>query len=183
MQKVSKKENTTKIFLKLSFFGNISVCVVAVKAVYWGPGPVSGVSCCDSLGSTSRRAAAAAASDQLSSRLRTAFEIYRMPHKFPAKLEKDRTTSFRTTLYCWNVSFRFKISFEMSCAVGPFEAWISSVLWPIIKTHLWSVLLRSIARSSVRLTMGYNLGIGNTVTMKSPSCRRFRAFLFLLLNT
>ena len=54
VQKVSKKENTTKIFLKLSFFGNISVCVVAVKAVYWGTGPVSGVSCCgDSLESTS----------------------------------------------------------------------------------------------------------------------------------
>ena len=100
VQKVSKKENTTKIFLKLSFFGNISVCVVAVKAVYWGTGPVSGVGCCcDSLGSTSRRAGAAAASKSAAathSELRTAFEIYSRPHKFPAKLEKEKIPSFWT---------------------------------------------------------------------------------------
>ena len=35
VQKVSKKENTTKIFLNQSFLGSIAVCVAAVKAVYW----------------------------------------------------------------------------------------------------------------------------------------------------
>ena len=98
MQKVSKKENTTKIFLKLSFFGNISVCVVAVKAVYWGTGPVSGVS-----------AAAATAWDrpadeveqlplarnQLPPHTHTCAPSF-LPHKFPAKLEKEKMPSFWT---------------------------------------------------------------------------------------
>ena len=105
MQKVSKKENTTKIFLKLSFFGNISVCVVAVKAVYWGTGPVSGVS-----------AAAATAWDrpadeveqlplarnQLPPHTHTCAPSF-LPHKFPAKLEKEKNAQFLDTYNCWNV--------------------------------------------------------------------------------
>ena len=103
MQKVSKKENTTKIFLKLSFFGNISVCVVAVKAVYWGTGPVSGVSCCcDSLGSTSsRRARAAAASRSAAathSELRTAFEHLQQAAQISRQTGEGKNYQFLTKI-------------------------------------------------------------------------------------
>ena len=82
------------------------MCVVAVKAVYWGTGPVSGGQLPRQLAEIDRwkhwrqRLADELAScrDSVSCRhtLRTAFELHHLPHDFPAKEEKEKMANSRS---------------------------------------------------------------------------------------
>ena len=116
------------------------MCVVAVKAVYWGTGLVSGGQLPRQLAEIDRwkhwrqrladELASCRASVSCRHTLRTAFELHHLPHDFPAKEEKENIAKGTTDpgVDCFDQLFWFG-RFASVCLVGKVCFGMVGLVW------------------------------------------------------